>query len=54
MNKSNWKTNTIGAITLLAGLAHIWVPNGVWQDRVNSTTAVLAGAGLIAAKDHDK
>lgn len=52
MNKTNWKTNTLGAIALVIGLAQIWAPPA-WQKQIQATSGVLAGAGLIAAKDHD-
>lgn len=50
MNKKNWKTNTIGAITLLIGLAQLWAPSTI-QPKISATAGLLAGAGLIAAKD---
>ena len=53
MNKTNWKTNTIGLITLLIGLAQLWSPSSI-QPKISATAGLLAGAGLIAAKDHDK
>lgn len=53
MNKSNWKTNTIGAITLLIGLAQLWAPAAI-QQKISATAGLLAGAGLLTAKDYDK
>ena len=53
MNKSNWKTNTIGAITLVVALAGIWAPSS-FQPKVQATAAALASVGLIAAKDGDR
>ena len=50
MNKSNWKTNTIGAIVLLLTLASIWAPPQ-YQDSIRKTEAALVGVGLVAAKD---
>ncbi len=52
MNKSNWKTNTIGAITLLIGLAQLWAPSTI-QPKISATAGLLAGAGLLAAKDNN-
>lgn len=53
MNKSNWRTNLIGAITLVIALATIWAP-AQFQSKIQATAAALAGAGLIAAKDGNK
>lgn len=53
MNKSNWRTNAIGIITLLLGLAGLWAPANM-QSKVQATTALFAGAGLVAAKDGNK
>jgi hypothetical protein len=50
MNKTNWKTNTIGVITLLIGLSQLWAPSSI-QPKISATAGLLAGAGLIAAKD---
>lgn len=53
MNKTNWKTNTIGIITLAVGLAALWAPSQ-YQPKIAKTATLLAGAGLLAAKDNDK
>lgn len=53
MSKTNWQTNTLGALTLALALAQIWAP-AKWQPQLQKTTAALAGVGLIAAKDHNK
>lgn len=52
MSKSNWKTNTLGAIALVIGLAQIWAPAS-YQPNINKTVAILTGVGLLAAKDAD-
>lgn len=53
MTKRNWKTNTLGAIALIVGLAQIWAPASL-QPEVQMTIGVLTSVGLLAAKDHDK
>jgi hypothetical protein len=52
MNKTNWKTTIVGIITCGLALAQIWLPKE-YQERINGTAIALAGAGLIASKDHD-
>lgn len=52
MTKSNWKTNLMGIITLVMGLASLWAPTQ-YQGKIQQTSALFAGAGLLAAKDHN-
>jgi hypothetical protein len=52
MNKSNWKTNTVGAIALIIGLAQLWAPANL-QAKIQQTAVVLTGAGLLAARDNN-
>jgi hypothetical protein len=52
MNRTNWKTNTLGAIALLIGLAQIWAPPA-WQKKIQQTAVALTGVGLLAAKDNN-
>lgn len=44
----NWKTTLAGAASILTGIVTI-----LKGDVVNGVTAIIAGAGLIVAKDHD-
>ena len=52
MNKSNWKTTTVGIISALIALSQIWAPPQ-YQQKITATAAALAGVGLVASKDHD-
>ena len=47
--KSNWKTTLGGIASILSVVASYWVPALV--EPVSQTVAILAGLGLIAAKD---
>ena len=47
--KSNWKTTLGGIASILSVVATFWVPGLV--EPVAQVTAILAGLGLIAAKD---
>ena len=49
--KSNWKTTLGGIASILSVVATFWVPGLV--EPVAQVTAILAGLGLIAAKDAD-
>ena len=49
MNFTNWKTDAVGAALLISVAAH-WYATGVAPTAAD-ITAILAGFGLIAAKD---
>lgn len=53
MNKSNWKTNTLGLITLALALANIWAPAS-YKQQLQETAGAFAGAGLMVAADSRK
>jgi len=52
MNKTNWKTNTLGAIALIIGLAQLWAP-ATLQGNIQKTAVLLTGCGLLAARDNN-
>lgn len=52
MNKSNWKTNLTGILTAVFALALLWAP-AQYQEKIQATASILAGIGLVAAKDHN-
>lgn len=50
MKPSNWKTNVTGILTAVVALALLWAPTQ-YQAKIQATAGILAGIGLIAAKD---
>ena len=54
-NASSWKTTLLGILTLIATIAKLAadVLGGHPVDLGTTAVGLTAGAGLIAAKDHD-
>lgn len=50
---TNWKTTLAGLLALAASLAPIWAPSGI-ASKLQTSAAIIAASGLIAAKDHDQ
>lgn len=48
----NWKTSLIGVFSIAAIVTSTWLPQ--YKDELESVAALLAGLGLLAAKDSDK
>ncbi len=54
----NWKTNTAGILAIVAAGAYIGkkIVSGqpITESDIGAVIAALTGAGLLAAKDHNK
>lgn len=50
---TNWKTTVTGLLALAASLAPLWAPSEI-AAKIQSSAAIIAASGLIAAKDHDQ
>jgi uncharacterized protein involved in response to NO len=48
----NWKTSLIGAVVIVTTIVETWLPE--YQGHLSKVVAVLAGMGLLAAKDGNK
>lgn len=48
----NWKTSLVGVFAILAVVTSTWLPQ--YKDELETVAGVLAGLGLLAAKDSDK
>jgi hypothetical protein len=48
----NWKTSLVGVFAILAVITSTWLPQ--YKDELETVAGVLAGLGLLAAKDSDK
>lgn len=48
----NWKTSLIGVFAILAVVTSTWLPQ--YRDELEAVVGVLAGLGLLAAKDSNK
>ena len=48
----NWKTSLVGVFAILAVVTSTWLPQ--YRDELEAVVGVLAGLGLLAAKDSDK
>ena len=48
----NWKTSLVGVFAILAVITSTWLPQ--YRDELEAVVGVLAGLGLLAAKDGDK
>lgn len=48
----NWKTSLVGVFAILAVVTSTWFPQ--YRDELEAVVGVLAGLGLLAAKDSDK
>lgn len=49
-SQSSWRTTLLGILALLASLGSIWAP-AKYQPQIQATGTILAGAGLVAARD---
>ena len=56
MENLSWKTTVAGALTILAAIVNavLHALNGQPVDIAALIAAILAGLGLMQAKDHDK
>ena len=48
----NWKTSLVGVFAILAVVTSTWLPQ--YRDELEAVVGVLAGLGLLAAKDSNK
>ena len=48
----NWKTSLVGVFAILAVITSTWLPQ--YKDELETVAGILAGLGLLAAKDSDK
>ena len=48
----NWKTSLVGMFAILAVVTSTWLPQ--YKDELDAVVGVLAGLGLLVAKDSDK
>lgn len=48
----NWKTSLVGVFAIAAIVTSTWLPQ--YKDELESLAALLAGFGLLTAKDGDK
>ena len=48
----NWKTSLVGVFAILAVVTSTWLPQ--YRDELEAVVGVLAGLGLLAAKDGNK
>lgn len=48
----NWKTTLAGIVTIAGVITATWLPQ--YADELAKATGILAGLGLIAAKDGNK
>jgi len=48
----NWKTSLVGVFAIAAIVTSTWLPQ--YKDELETVAGLLAGLGLLAAKDGDK
>jgi hypothetical protein len=53
MQPSNTRTNIVGIIALLLGIAGFWVPPK-YQTQYTQSVAAIGASGLFVSKDNNK
>ena len=48
----NWNTSLIGAVVIVTTIVETWLPE--YQGQLSKVVTVLAGMGLLSAKDGNK